>query len=190
MAACRNGEMQAFASLVARYQDRLFNAVFRMCGNRDEAADLCQEAFVRALEKIGGFRGRSRFYTWLFRIAMNLTISRRRSASRVRLVSLSPDPELGDGQAAALTSELADRRQGDPARLAMDREIGCRLMEALEALDDEHRAVVVLRDIEEMDYQQIATVLDLPVGTVKSRLHRARCLLKEKLADLVGQMDA
>ena len=104
--ACRKGNMQAFGSLVAKYQDRLFNAVLRMCGDRDEATDLCQEAFVRAIEKIGQFRGRSQFYTWLFRIAVNLTISRRRRAAHVKFASLSPDPELGDTQAEALTADL------------------------------------------------------------------------------------
>jgi RNA polymerase sigma-70 factor, ECF subfamily len=184
--ACRKGQMQAFTSLIAKYQDRLFNGVLRMCGDRDEAADLCQEAFVRAIEKIAGFRGHSQFYTWLFRIAVNLTISRRRSAGRVRLASLSSDPELGDGQAAALTSELAAQREADPVKKAMDEETKRRVLEALEALDDEYRVVVVLRDIEDMDYAQMAGVLALPVGTVKSRLHRARLMLKEKLADLVG----
>ena len=76
--SCRRGDMQAFGSLVVQYQDRLFNAILRMCGDRDAAGDLCQEAFVRAIEKIAQFRGHSQFYTWLFRIAVNLVISRRR----------------------------------------------------------------------------------------------------------------
>ena len=183
--ACRKGDMQAFSALVAKYQDRLFNTVLRMCGDRDEATDLCQETFVRAIEKISQFHGRSQFYTWLFRIAVNLTISCRRRAGRVKFASLSPDPKLGDGQAESLTAEVASRREHDPAEAAMNNDTHRRIMEALEALDDEFRAVVVLRDIEDMDYQEIANVLALPVGTVKSRLHRARCMLKEKLGDLI-----
>jgi RNA polymerase sigma-70 factor, ECF subfamily len=186
VAACQQGEMQAFASLIAKYQDRLFNVVFRICSDRDEAADLCQETFVRVIEKIGAFRGQSQFYTWLFRIAVNLAISRRRRAGRVKFASLSPDPELGDGQAEALTSEIAARREAGPVKSAMNRETQQRVLEALEALDDEYRAVVVLRDLEDMDYEQMATVLAVPMGTVKSRLHRGRCMLKEKLVDLVG----
>ena len=185
--SCRKGDMQAFAALVAKHQDRLFNTVLRMCGDRDEAADLCQETFVRAIEKIAQFHGRSQFYTWLFRIAVNLTISRRRRAGRVKFTSLSPDPRLGEGQADALTAEVAGRREPDPAEVVMQADVHRRVMEALEALDDEFRVVVVLRDIEDMDYQQIAGVLALPVGTVKSRLHRARCMLREKLADLIGR---
>lgn len=175
----RKGNMRAFGSLVARYQDRLFNAVLRMCGDREEASDLCQEAFLRALRKISEFRGRSQFYTWLFRIAVNLTISQRRKGGRVRLVSLSPDPQLDDNQASA----LAD----DPAVVAMNRDSCRRVLEALEAMDEEFRAVVVLRDVEDMNYEQIASTLSLPVGTIKSRLHRARCMLKEKLSGMIGQ---
>ncbi len=181
IAACQKGQMHAFGALVAKYQDRLFNAVLRMCGNRDDAADLCQEAFVRAIEKIGGFRGHSGFYTWLFRIAVNLVISRRRRAGRVKFTSLSPDPDLGDSQAAA----LAGRGDGDPVRTAVTAEAHRRVLQAIDALDDEHRVVVVLRDIENMDYDQIAAVLAVPTGTVKSRLHRARMMLREKLAGLI-----
>ena len=183
----RKGNMRAFGSLVARYQDRLFNAVLRMCGDREEASDLCQEAFLRALRKISEFRGRSQFYTWLFRIAVNLTISQRRKGGRVKFVSLSPDPQLDDNQAAGLTSDVAARREGDPATVAMNRDSCRRVLEALEAMDEEFRAVIVLRDIEDMDYEQMANTLSLPVGTIKSRLHRARCMLKEKLSGMIGQ---
>jgi len=184
--ACQKGKMQAFEALIAKYQDRVYNTVLRMCGNPDDAADLCQETFVRALEKIRDFRGQSRFYTWLFRIAVNMTISHRRRAGRVKFVSLAPDPELDNTQAAAMTSRIAERREGNPAQAAMDRDSHQRVLEALEALDDEYRVVVVLRDIEEMNYQQMAATLALPIGTVKSRLHRGRCLLREKLADALG----
>ncbi|MFW6154803.1 MAG: sigma-70 family RNA polymerase sigma factor [Planctomycetota bacterium] len=185
IAACRRGQMHAFGRLVAKYQDRLFNALLRMCGNRDDAAELCQEAFVRAIEKIGGFRGRSGFYTWLFRIGVNLAISRRRRAGRVKVTSLSPDPDLGESQAA----RLAGRSDGDPVRRAATAEAHRRVLEAIEALDDEHRVVVVLRDIENMDYDQIAEVLAVPKGTVKSRLYRARTMLRETLTGLIDPID-
>ena len=108
----------------------------------------------------------------------------------MKFTSLWPDPELGDSQADGLTARTAGRREPDPADAAMRHDTQRRVLEALEALDDEFRVVVVLRDIEDMDYEQMAEVLELPVGTVKSRLHRARCMLKEKLADLVGPPDA
>ena len=176
--------MEAFGSLIAKYQDRLFNAILRICGDREEAADLCQEAFVRVLQRLATFRGQSQFYTWLFRIAMNLTISRRRRNSRVRFTSLSNDPELGDGQMAQAVAGLS-RGPADPARQVSDGEVHRRVLEAMDALDDEYRVAIVLRDIEDMDYDQIAAVLAVPVGTVKSRLHRARCMLREKLSSIV-----
>ena len=182
---CQSGDMQAFGSLVAKYQDRIFNMVYRMCGRRADAEELAQEAFLKALERIGQFRGHSQFYTWLFRIAANLTISHRRRGGRVRFQSLSGPEEFEHSQADALTAAVARRRNPAPEAAVMAAETNRRVMEALEELDDEFRLVVVLCDMEEMDYAQIAQVLGVPVGTVKSRLHRARCMLREKLADLV-----
>ncbi|HUS93132.1 MAG TPA: sigma-70 family RNA polymerase sigma factor [Phycisphaerae bacterium] len=182
---CRKGDMQAFGSLVAKYQDRIFNMVYRMCGRRADAEELTQEAFLKALERIAQFRGHSQFYTWLFRIAANLTISHRRRGGRVRFHSLGGPEEFEQGQADALTAAMARRRDPGPEAAAMAAETNQRVMQALEELDDEFRLVVVLCDMEDMDYAQIADVLAVPVGTVKSRLHRARCMLKEKLADLV-----
>ena len=181
---CRKGDMQAFGSLVAKYQDRIFNMVFRMCGRRADAEELAQETFLKALERIGQFRGQSQFYTWLFRIAANLTISHRRRSGRVRFQSLGGPDDVDHSQADALTAAMARRRNPAPEAAAMAVETNRRVMAALEELDDEFRLVVVLCDMQEMDYAQIAQVLGVPVGTVKSRLHRARCILKEKLADL------
>ena len=183
---CRKGDMQAFGALVAKYQDRLFNMVFRMCGRRADAEELAQEAFLRALERIESFRSQSRFYTWLFRIAANLTISYRRRARRIRFEPLGGPEEFGETQAAARTAELASKRNPGPEAEAMTAETNQRISRALEELDDEHRLVVLLRDVEDMDYRQIAEVVGVPVGTVKSRLHRGRCTLRDKLADLVN----
>lgn len=180
----RKGDMQAFGALVAKYQDRIYNLALRMCGRPSDAEELAQETFLKALERISQFRGSSQFYTWLFRIAANLAISHRRRAGRVRFQALD-GPEEGDqNQAAALTAAMAQRREAAPEASIMSAETRQRVTRALEELDDEFRLVVVLRDVEDMDYGQIAQVLGLPTGTVKSRLHRARCILKDKLADL------
>ena len=181
---CRQGDMQAFGALVAKYQDRIFNMVFRMCGRRADAEELAQETFLKALERIGQFRGQSQFYTWLFRIAANLTISHRRRGGRVRFQSLSGPEEFEQSQADALTAAVARKRSPAPEAAAVAAETERKVMQALEELDDEFRLVVVLCDMEEMDYAQISDVLGVPIGTVKSRLHRARCILKDKLADL------
>lgn len=184
---CRTGETQAFDALVRKYQHRLFNTVFRMCGRRADAEELTQEALLRALENLHRFRGGSAFYTWLFRIAANLTISRRRRARRVRFFSLSGSDDEDPGREGALTADLACRRTPGPEAEAVAGETSRRVVEALNELDDEFRIVIVLRDIEGMDYVQIADILDTPLGTVKSRLHRARLLLRARLADLVRE---
>jgi len=182
----RKGDMQAFGLLVAKYQDRIYNLIYRMCSSSADAEELAQEAFLRAMEKIEQFRGRSRFYTWLFRIAANLTISHRRRSSRLKFHSLTQSEQYDGAQADLLTAAVARQRNPGPVAAAISAEIGQRVDRAVAQLDDEFRVVVVLRDIEEMNYAEIAEVLDLPIGTVKSRLHRARSILKEKLADLVG----
>lgn len=185
VARCQKGDMHAFGSLVAKYQDRIFNTVYRLCGNKSDAEELAQEAFLKALERIGQFRQQSQFYTWVFRIASNLAISHRRRSGRIRFHSMTAGENSDGGQADALTAAVARKRTPGPEAAAMSADTQRRVLEALETLDDEFRLAVVLRDVEEMDYEQIADVMEVPVGTVKSRLHRARCLLKEKLADLV-----
>jgi RNA polymerase sigma-70 factor (ECF subfamily) len=181
---CRKGDMQAFGSLVAKYQDRVLNLIFRMVGRWADAEELAQETFLKALERIGQFRGHSGFYTWLFRIAANLAISHRRRAGRIHFGPLGGTEDLDQTQAHSLTADLAARREASPPAAAQAAEEAKRVMQALEGLDDEFRLVLVLRDVEDMDYAQIAKVLELPAGTVKSRIHRARCLLKDALSDL------
>ncbi|MFA6132650.1 MAG: sigma-70 family RNA polymerase sigma factor [Phycisphaerae bacterium] len=182
---CRKGDMQAFGMLVAKYQDRLLNLVGRVCGRWAEAEDLAQEAFLKALEKLGTFRGQSQFYTWLFRIAANLALSHRRHVERINFRSVNDGDEAVGGQAAGLSAMLAQRRHPSPEAAAMTAETSTRVAAELEDLEEQMRMIIILRDIEDMSYEEIAQVLDVPAGTVKSRLHRARCLLKDKLSDLV-----
>ncbi|MFQ5430206.1 MAG: sigma-70 family RNA polymerase sigma factor [Phycisphaerae bacterium] len=185
---CRAGDTTAYAPLVRRYQDRIFNVCWRMCGNRTDAEDLAQEAFVRALQAIGRFDARSRFYTWLFRIAVNLVISDRRKRTRARLGSSERDRanREAEGRPAADPQDRLASRDSPPDVRAADRERHARVLEALGALDEVHRTVVVLRDVESFGYDEIAEILEVPVGTVKSRLHRARLALREELTPLFG----
>ena len=185
----RQGDIESFSLLVEKYQDRIYNMLLRMCGRPADAEELAQEAFLRAMERIGQFHGRSKFYTWLFRIAANLAISHRRRGGRIKFHSLT-GPEDGDSSGSdALTSGLAAKRQGGPQAAAVAAETSEYVMEALGELDDEFRLVVVLRDIEEMDYAQVADVMNVPVGTVKSRLHRARALLRDRLRGLLDDYE-
>ncbi|MFW6061391.1 MAG: sigma-70 family RNA polymerase sigma factor [Planctomycetota bacterium] len=181
----RQGDMQAFGALVMKYQHRVYNLIGRMCSRNTDAEELAQETFLRALQRIGQFRGTSQFYTWLFRIAVNLTISHRRRCGKVRFHPLGGTGEFGENLAPALTSKLAEQRRPSPDAAATASESHRIVLAALEELDEDYRVVVLLRDLEEMDYAGIAAVLDLPVGTVKSRIHRARLILREKLADVV-----
>ncbi len=190
---CRQGDGAAFSELVGRYQDRLFNACLRMCGNWTEAEDFAQEALLRAMQSIGGFDARAKFSTWLFRIAINLMISarrKRRSAKEVPLGLVGEDIEgvpIGAQQNSSRGQLAADSAGAGGAARAEARERDRLVLQALAGLDEDHRAVVILRDVESFDYEQIAEILDVPAGTVKSRLHRARWALRERLLPLLGE---
>ncbi|MDY7010146.1 MAG: sigma-70 family RNA polymerase sigma factor [Planctomycetota bacterium] len=186
LAQCRKGDADAFGPLVNKYQDRLFNSLLRFCGNYDDAEELCQETFVKAIEGLSSFRRESGFYTWLFRIGMNLAISRRRRGGMVKFHSLEATDSTSE-QLLWPRDVLADCRETDPQDTAEQSDTNRRVLAAMRELDEEFRIVVVLRDVEEMNYEQISQVLSLPTGTVKSRLYRARRILKEKLTDLVAK---
>jgi len=183
---CRCGDSAAMERLILRYQNRIYNVILRMCGNADDAAELTQEVFVKVIENVGGFEGRSRFYTWLFRIAVNLTLNH--CSRNVRLATRSLEAEYGSGDGGAreaLGRVLSDQHCPDPAEVAANRELCSLVICGLDRLDDKHRAVVVLRDIEGMSYAEVSEVLGLELGTVKSRLSRARSNLREILESIL-----
>jgi RNA polymerase sigma-70 factor (ECF subfamily) len=180
------GDRAAYGQLVIACQDRLYNAVLRMVGHPDDARELTQETFVRALQKLDSFRGDAQPYTWLFRIATNLVITEARKAHRQRTFSLdrptSPNGQSsGDDQAAGLADRLRNRAAETPAESAERRERQHKVLAALSRIDAEYRAILVMRDVEDFDYQQMADVLSLPLGTIKSRLFRARKALRDEL---------
>lgn len=165
------GDTACYAELVQKYQQRLFNTLLHMVGTREDAEDVTQEAFVQAYLKLATFQGHSALYTWLYRIAFNIAITHRRkqrpthSIDYVREVLGDEPVEKGDGP----TQRMEQREQVQQVHLALAR------------VSEEHRAVLVLRELEGLEYDQIAGVLDLPIGTVRSRLHRARLQLKDSL---------
>lgn len=184
----QQGDRGAYGQIILLYQDRLYNAVLRMVGDREEARELTQEAFTRGLSKLDSFRGDASPYTWLFRIAVNLAISQLRKVQRVRVFSLDRPSANGQGgggrdatQAANLVDRVARDRSELPPQRAERRERDEAVLAALGRLDAEYRAVLVMRDIEGFDYQQMADVLGLPLGTLKSRLFRARLALRDEL---------
>ncbi len=178
----QRGDLEAAGLLIVRYQDRLYNTILKICSNPEDAAELTQETFVKVLEKITDFRGKSSFYTWLFRIGVNLTLNfcKRRG----RLVMQSIDGSGGDESeraTARLSGYLLCREKADPVGLAQDKEAREIVLRALGRLDEEQRVVLVLRDIEGLSYQEIAEILDIELGTVKSRISRARAGLRDML---------
>jgi RNA polymerase sigma-70 factor (ECF subfamily) len=173
---CLNGRSAAYGVLVRRYQDRLYNTVFRLLGNTEDAQDVIQDSFISAYQSLNSFKGDSLFFTWLYRIAMNAAISLKRKKRTA--VSLDSGSKL-DIVIDPLDQSL-DNQPGD----ALERhEDECRLQEALDRLSAEHRTVIVLKDIDELKYEEIAEIVGVPVGTIRSRLHRARLELRDLLQE-------
>lgn len=177
----QHGDPEAMTCLIVKYQDRVYNAILKICSNPDDAAELTQDTFVKVLESIGTFRGQSAFYTWLFRVAVNLTLNHCRRRFKLSPVSLDAVSELHGREKEQLAAVLADPEQDDPAQIVQQKELVQVVLDLIARLNEEHRIVLVLRDIEQMSYTQIADVLELEPGTVKSRISRARAALRELL---------
>ena len=177
--ACRAGKTEAYGTLVRRYQDRLYPTVLRLTGCAEDAQDLLQETFLRAYQKLGRFHGESSFYTWVYRIAVNLALSgRRRRRTMAR---------LGTGSFGGSPEPASDPEGSDPS-LPMERAERERIIQnALNALAADHRAVVVMKEFDGLRYEEIGAILGIPVGTVRSRLHRARCELRDRLRVLIDE---
>lgn len=176
---CQHGDPDAMSCLIVKYQDRVYNIILKICSNPDDAAELTQDTFVKVLESIGTFRGQSAFYTWLFRVAVNLTLNHCRK--RFKLAPVSLNAADGGKDRDQLLTLLTDPAQDNPAMIVQQKELLQVLLNSIARLNEEHRTVLVLRDIEQMSYAQIAEVLELEPGTVKSRLSRARVALRELL---------
>ncbi|MBI1850824.1 MAG: sigma-70 family RNA polymerase sigma factor [Planctomycetes bacterium] len=178
--AAAAGDLAAFDTLVRKHQSAIFNLVVRLVDDHHLAADLAQEAFLRAYRAIGDFRGDSSFATWIHRITVNLCHHARLQRRRLRIHEGTPLEPASRGD--------DDRKPNDPPDLSLEptervlreeRERAVRA--AIESLDEEQRTVVVMRDINGLAYEEIAEALGWPIGTVRSRLHRARLVLQQRL---------
>ena len=177
----KDRDEEAFGEIVRLYGDKVFNLVYRMLGSRAEADDIAQEVFITVFKTIDTFRGEAKFSTWLLRIAANQSKNRLKYLAR-----RATDPDgLEDGGAldvAAAPHAMPLSGQVDgPDVLAEAAELDGLLQAGIAQLDEEQRLLVILRDVEEMSYEEIGEVTGLPEGTIKSRLHRARMALKEWL---------
>ena len=175
---CRTGDAAAFEPLVQKYRDRAWRLAFNVLRDREDAWDVTQEAFVRAWQALPSFRGQSAFYTWLFRIVVNVAADRaRQRAARGRAFGTERVSEEEWERTMVDQGAAPD----DEARRAQERE---RITRALAALPEHHRTIIMLSDLEGLSYREIAEVLDIPMGTVMSRLHHAR----KRLRDILGPM--
>lgn len=177
---CRRGDLAAFEPLVERYRERVWRLAYTYLRDPEDAWDVAQETFVRAWQSLGAFRGQSAFYTWLFRIAVNLAADRaRQRAARARALGSERVPE----EEMARTLPDAGPGPDEAAARAEQRE---RIRRALDLLPPHHRTIIMLSDLEGLTYREIAEVLAIPIGTVMSRLHNARKRLREVLGPLLA----
>ncbi len=177
---CRRNDAAAFDEVVGRYKNKLYNYVYRMVGNSDDAEDLTQEVFVRMFTSLDTFRRQSSLHTWLFRIAGNLCIDHFRRGKKARAHAYSLD-ESYPGEDGEGGRELPDATF-EPHRLLEQQEMGAQIQQALGQIPDKLRAVLILHDIEDLPYEEIAQIVGCPLGTVKSRLFHARRQLRQRLS--------
>ena len=181
VARLKNRDSRAFEILVSQYQGPIFNLIFRMIGRKEEAEDLAQEVFVTVFKKIDTFRGESSLATWIYRIASNTCKNRQKYLGRRyydRPAYTDNLETVGHGLETMRTTARISR----PDEMVEGYQTERLLQEAINSLEEEPRLILVLRDIQNMSYDEISAITGLPLGTVKSRLHRARMALKEKIA--------
>jgi RNA polymerase sigma-70 factor (ECF subfamily) len=174
--AARRGDREAFRTLFERYNRRAYALALGVLRQPDDALDVVQDAFIKAHKHLDRFEGTSSFYTWLYRIVMNLAIDQLRR--RKRLTELTEEAEADGG---GLLPELLG---GNPGRALMDKQIRARIDDALTGLSDNHRAVLVMRELEGLSYEEMASVMGCSKGTIMSRLFHARKNMQKQLADL------
>lgn len=187
--AAQAGDAESFGLLVAKYQRKIYSLAQGMTGNHNDADDLAQEVFLKAYRSLGRFRFKSQFYTWLYRIAINTVITRRKQWRRHPHVEFNPDweehgvsPYLPDSlKTSAPGEDLSRRESRDSLRE--------RIQGALGSLSEKHRAVVVMHDLEGMSHGEIASALGCSEGTARSRLHYAHRHLRRKLKDMLGEQE-
>jgi RNA polymerase sigma-70 factor (ECF subfamily) len=180
--AAQKGDREAFRTLFERYHRRAYALAFGVVRNQDDALDVVQDAFIKAHKYLDKFEGNSSFYTWLYRIVMNLAIDHLRKHRRVRPVELD---EARLDESTVDEGLLPKLLGGNPGRALMDKEIRARIDAALAELSENHRSVLVMRELEGLSYEEMAKAMSCSKGTIMSRLFHARKNMQARLADLV-----
>ena len=171
------GSVDSFEQLIEDNRKKVYNIALRMLGNPEDANDVTQEVFLRVFKSMRGFKEQSSFSTWIYRITKNVCLDEIRKKKKNNLVYIDKQIEYGDGQ---VTMQLEDERE-TPEEAAERTELSLRVREAIAMLPEQHRILIVLRDIQNFSYDEIADILKCPDGTVKSRINRARSALREIL---------
>lgn len=177
----QNGEVSAFNQLVQKYRQPLFSIIYNMTGNREDATDIAQEVFIKAFQSINQFRGKASFYTWLYRIAVNSSITFIKRAKKQRFINYETIDET------LVSSEILEyfTAKSKTEKGALLKELQQKLNEALQKLSPKHRIVVILHEVEGMNHKEIADITKTSEGTVRSRLHYAKKMLQAFLQEYV-----
>ena len=178
----QNGEVSAFNQLVQKYRQPLFSTIYNMTGNREDATDIAQEVFIKAFQSIKRFRGQASFYTWLYRIAVNSSITFIKRAKKQRFINYETiDETLVSSEILEYFTTKTKTEKG-----ALLKELQEKLNEALQKLSPKHRIVVILHEVEGMNHKEIADITKTSEGTVRSRLHYAKKMLQAFLQEYIG----
>jgi RNA polymerase sigma-70 factor (ECF subfamily) len=183
VAAALKGDESAYGELLERFRRPVFSLVYRMIGDREQAEDLAQESFVKAFNNLDSYNPKYRFSSWLFKIANNHAIDHLRRA-RLSTVSIHGSPHAADAEREEETRIVLETHDESPEQEILALELGGEIEDAIRQLRSEYRTAVILRHIENRPYEEIAEIMDVPIGTVKTFLHRARAELREALAHL------
>ena len=178
----QNGEVSAFNQLVQKYRKPLFSIIYNMTGNREDATDIAQEAFIKAFQSIKQFRGQSSFYTWLYRIAVNSSITFIKKAKKQRFINYETIDD------SAVSHEILEyfTAKTKTEKGALLKELQEKLNEALQKLSPKHRIAVILHEVEGMNHKEIGEITKTSEGTVRSRLHYAKKMLQAYLQEYIG----
>ena len=178
---------RAFNELVELYGDRVYRLLLRMLARKDEAEDMAQEVFVQVFKSIHQFRGDAKLGTWIYRVAVNLCKNRSKYLSRRHAGAEDELDELAEREPLAAAKGVTLSDVSGPEQVVQGYQVEAIVRQSILGLDPDFREVLVLRDVEELTYEEICEITGLPEGTVKSRLHRARSALKEKVERLLGE---
>lgn len=176
----QEGDYLSFEELVKRYEKKIYNLAYRIMGNKEDASDVLQETFLQAFKKLSGFKGKAKFSTWLYRIAVNICLMRKRKRKKMKTVSL--DIPILTKKEDEIKRELRDDWSESPLATLENEEVKKTLSEAIGLLPEEYRTVFLLRGLNGLSNQEVAKALKISLPAVKSRLHRARLFLRDKLS--------